>query len=456
MHIKNFGCQMNKLDSSLVGSALEDAGFTLSTKAVESDVVLINTCSVRGHAEDRVLSHLGHLKHLKESRPEIVVAVIGCMAQRLGVKLLEHDAVDIVAGPSQIPKIPEMVIQTLRSRKKSLSVTEKIRRKNTPGESRSLDDFEFTYDTDKNHIPGQAFVRVMRGCNNFCTYCIVPYVRGPEISRPPQAIIDQIKKLAETEVKQITLLGQTVNSYAYNAGDKKYRLADLLEMTSDIDGIKWIRFITSHPRNFDDSILRAMAKLPKVCEYLHIPAQSGSDRILKAMNRGYTGDEYLALLANAREIVPGIAIAGDFIVGFPGETDDDFQATVDLVKKAKFKNCFVFKYSPRPGTGADNKLKDNVAEKIKKQRNVLLLDIQNKISDEDNKRFAGQTVEVLVEGQSKKPHLNRAENKNNPQLIGRTATDYIVVFNGPKSLAGQFTNVKVTNTSALTLFGELA
>ncbi len=446
---------MNKLDSSLVGSALEDAGFILSTKAVESDVVLINTCSVRDHAEQRVFSHLGHLKHIKETRPEIVVGVIGCMAQRLGAELLEHEAVDIVAGPSQIPQIPEMLIQTLQSRKKLLSVTEKIRSKNTEAQSKALDDFEFTYDTDKNHIPNQALVRVMRGCNNFCTYCIVPYVRGPEISRPPQTIIEQIKKLAEKGVRQVTLLGQTVNSYVYNAGDRSYRLADLLEMTSNIDGIKWVRFITSHPKHFDDSILRAMAEMPEVCEYLHIPAQSGSDRILKAMNRGYTGDEYLALLDKAREIVPEIAVAGDFIVGFPGETDDDFQATVDLVKKARFKNCFVFKYSPRPGTGADNKLKDNIPEEIKKQRNTELLELQNNISDEDNKRFLDKTVEVLVEGPSKKPHLNKADHENNPQLIGRTATDHIVVFNGPKSLAGQFVKVRITKTAPVTLFGSL-
>jgi len=456
VHIKSFGCQMNKLDSSLVSSALEDAGFILSTKAADADVVLINTCSVRGHAEERVFSHLGHLKHIKETRPQIVVAVTGCMAQRLGAELLEHDAVDIVAGPSQIPQIPELVIQCIKNKTKALSITKKIRKVNTDAQSKALDDFEFTYDTDKNHIPGQAFVRVMRGCNNFCTYCIVPYVRGTEISRPPQTIIEQIKKLAEKGVRQVTLLGQTVNSYVYNAGDRSYRLADLLEMTSNIDGIKWVRFITSHPKHFDDSILRAMAQMPEVCEYLHVPAQSGSDRILKAMNRGYTGNEYLALLAEAREIVPGIAIAGDFIVGFPGETDDDFQATVDLVKKARFKNCFVFKYSPRPGTGADNKLKDDIPEEIKKQRNARLLDLQNKISDEDNKRFAGQTVEVLAEGPSKKPHLNKADHENNPQLIGRTATDHIVVFNGPETLTGQFTNVKITNTSALTLFGELA
>ena len=304
-------------------------------------------------------------------------------------------------------------------------------------------------------VPGQAFVRVMRGCNNFCTYCIVPYVRGPEISRPPQAIIEQIRKLTDRGVKQITLLGQTIDAYKYEAGDKTYALADLLEMTSDIEAVKWVRFITSHPGKFDPAILHAMGDLPKVCSYLHIPAQSGSDRILKAMNRGYTSAQYLDLIAQARDIVPGISIASDFIVGFPNETDEDFAATVDLVKKARFKNSFVFKYSPRPGTHSTKKMEDNVSDEIKKQRNIELLDVQNRIAEEDNKSFAGQTLEVLVEGLSKKPHLNKAENDNNPQLVGRTATDYIVVFNGPESLTGGFAKVKIDKTSPLTLFGQL-
>ncbi|MBN1457541.1 MAG: tRNA (N6-isopentenyl adenosine(37)-C2)-methylthiotransferase MiaB [Sedimentisphaerales bacterium] len=446
---------MNKLDSSLVTSALKGKGYLITDKAVEADIVLINTCSVRGHAEERVYSHLGHLKHLKKNKTGLIVGVIGCMAQRLGTELLEHEAVDIVAGPAQIAQIPELIRKTLLNKSKSISITEKIRTAKTKELNKELDNFEFTYDSDENHIHNQAFVRVMRGCNKFCSYCIVPLVRGPEVSRSPQAIMEQINKLSDSGVKQVTLLGQTINSYTYTESNKTYRLADLLEMASKIDGIKWIRFITSHPKNFDESILKAMAGLPKVCKYLHVPAQSGSDRILKAMNRGYTADEYLKLIEKAKQIVPNIAIASDFIVGFPDESDKDFQATVKLVKKAKYKNCFVFKYSPRPGTLTDKKLQDNIPEEIKKLRNMELLEVQNQISSEDNKKFLGRIVEVLVEGPSKKPHLNKAENKNNPQLIGRTATDHIVVFNGSESIAGEFAEVMITNTSALTLFGAL-
>ena len=320
----------------------------------------------------------------------------------------------------------------------------------------ALEKFESLYSRADKRIPNQAFVRVMRGCNNFCTYCIVPFVRGPEVSRRPAAIIEQVKKLAGDGVKQITLLGQRVNAYKYKNGDKTYCLADLLSMAGEVDGVEWIRFVTSYPsEEFFDEILQAMANLPKVCNYLHLPAQSGSDKILKAMNRNYTTGQYLNLLDRARAIVPGIAIAGDFIVGFPGETEEDFQATVELVKKAKYKNCFIFKYSPRPGTTADKRLNDNVPQEVKKNRNIELLAVQEKISDELSKKFQDKTVIVLVEGLSKKPHLNTKEGENQLQLVGRTASDWIVVFNGQENLAGRFTKVKITKTTPLTLFGEL-
>jgi tRNA-2-methylthio-N6-dimethylallyladenosine synthase len=227
VHLKNFGCQMNKLDSSLVVSALEREGFIFTDKASEADVLVINTCSVREHAENRVLSNLGHLKHVKKTRPEIIVAVIGCMAQRLGTELLAHESVDIVAGPGQIPQIASLINNAFETKQKQLSVTENIRHKPVERENLALDDFELLYDSDKNHIRGQAFVRVMRGCNNFCSYCVVPYVRGPEVSRPPETIIEQVKKLVGQGVKQITLLGQRVNSYSYTDGKKTYTLADL-------------------------------------------------------------------------------------------------------------------------------------------------------------------------------------------------------------------------------------
>jgi tRNA-2-methylthio-N6-dimethylallyladenosine synthase len=296
----------------------------------------------------------------------------------------------------------------------------------------------------------------MRGCNNFCTYCIVPYVRGPEVSRPPAAIIEQVKRLAGNGVKMVTLLGQMVNAYKYNTNDKSYCLADLLSMVSEIEGIEWIRFVTSYPaEEFYDQILKAMADLPKVCNYLHIPAQSGSDKILKAMNRNYTAGKYLELIDKARENVPGIAISGDFMVGFPGETEEDFGETISLVQSARYKNCFVFKYSPRPGTAADKRLQDTVPEEVKKKRNIKLLAVQEEISNELAKEFLGKEVKVLVEGLSKKAAVNSCREKSSTQLVGRTAEDWIVVFNGPVSLAGEFAKVKITRTSPLTLFGEM-
>ncbi len=447
---------MNRLDTALVTSALKEAGFTLTANVKEADVVLINTCSVREHAEQRVLSHLGHLKHIKKSRPDMIVGVIGCMAQRLGDKLLEHEAVNIVCGPTQIPQIVRLITEALERNEKRLAVTENCLQKTSENQNQTLERFESAYGIEDKQIPSQAFVRAMRGCNNFCTYCIVPYVRGPEVCRAPEAIIEQIKRLASEGIKQITLLGQTVNSYKYKKGRKTWCLADLLDAASNIEGIEWLRFVTSYPSDeFFDEILQVMADSPKVCNYLHIPAQSGSDKILRAMNRHYSAAWYLELLDKARATVPDITIAGDFIVGFPGETEDDFQATVDLIKKARYRNSFIFKYSPRPGTTADKRLEDTVPAEVKQKRIAELLAAQEKISDELSRHFLDKEVKVLVEGLSKKSHLNIIDSGDNPQLVGRTATDYIVVFNGPTSLAGRFEKVKITRTSPLTLFGEL-
>jgi len=454
VYIKSFGCQMNKLDTALVAAAFKEAGYGLTDSEDEADVVLINTCSVRERAETKVLSRLGNLKHIKETRPHLIVGVIGCMAQRLGGELLEYKMVDIVAGPAQIPRIVELVNTAIE--RKTIAVTDDIRKKLPAEQTQALEDFESVFDHHDKDIVGQAFVRAMRGCNNFCSYCVVPYVRGPEVSRPVKLVVEQVRRLAGEGVKLVTLLGQTVNAYEYIEDGKTYCLADLLEEVSKVEGIEWIRFVTSYPqKKYFEEILGAMRDLPKVCRYLHMPAQSGSDKILKAMNRKYTASEYIELLDKARETVPGIALSGDFIVGFPNETDEDFQATVDLVQKAQYKNCFVFKYSPRPGTKAEGKLRDSVSIEIKKRRNNELLAVQEKISNELSGQFLNKKVTVLVEGLSKKPHLNAAENGDNPQLIGRTDTDWIVVFNGPVSLAGEFAQVKITKTTPLTLFADL-
>lgn len=449
---------MNKLDTALVASALQEAGFAFTESVKEADVVVINTCSVREHAEARVLSHLGHLKHLKKHRPGMIVAVIGCMAQRLGAALLEHDAVNVVCGPGQVPQLVQLIDEASAQNTKRLAVVGAIRDL-VDSSSDALEEFESVYGHESEEsggLPGQAFVRVMRGCDNFCTYCIVPYVRGPEQCRPPERILSQVKRLADEGVRQVTLLGQTVNAYRYRDGQKIYSLADLLGMVAQVEGIDWIRFVTSYPsEEFYDEILHVMASSPKVCHYLHMPAQSGSDRILRAMNRHYTAERYLGLLARARRIVPDIAIAGDFIVGFPGETEEDFQATVELVRQAQYRNCFVFKYSPRPGTTADRRHQDSVADEVKQRRNVELLAVQETVSERLSRDFLGRTVTVLVEGPSKKAHVNPMDAHNHPQLVGRTATDYIVVFNGSPSLAGRFVNVRISETSPLTLFGTL-
>ncbi len=454
VHIKSFGCQMNKLDTALVESALKEADYQVTDAIRDADLVLFNTCSVRQHAEDRVISNIGHMKHLKKSRPHLMVGIMGCMAQRLGEALLQHDAVDLVVGPGQIPHIVSLIKSVTHDQGKQLDVTPRIRQQ--AADNPDLEAFESMHDSDDKHIPGQAFVRIMRGCNNFCTYCIVPYVRGPEISRPPQAIVQQIRKLADTGVRQVTLLGQTVNAYRYDEAGKTYDLADLLALVSETDGIEWIRFVTNYPieQGFD-RLMHAMADLPKVCKYLHMPAQSGSDSMLRAMNRRYVAQQYLDLLARARAIVPNLAVAGDFIVGFPGETDEDFQQTASLIRQAQYKNCFVFKYSPRPGTTSDKRLEDTIPDAVKQQRNVDLLAVQERVSADLSQTFLGSTVKVLVEGLSKKPHLNASEHNNLPQLVGRTDTDWIVVFNGPESLAGHFADVTIDKVSPLTLFGTL-
>ncbi|MGB8227061.1 MAG: tRNA (N6-isopentenyl adenosine(37)-C2)-methylthiotransferase MiaB [Sedimentisphaerales bacterium] len=449
--IRSFGCQMNKLDTNLVVNSFTQSGFELTDDIGEADVVLVNTCSVRNHAEERVLSLLGHLKHIKKTRPNIIVAVFGCMAQRLKDDLLNREAVNIVCGPLQIPELANLVNNAVGNIQKQSNISSDIRQKPSQEQLAGLDDFEQHYDSAENNLPAQAYVRVMHGCDKFCSYCVVPYVRGPEVSRAPEKIIAQIKRLADAGVKQVTLLGQTVNSYCYNG----FSFADLLYEISKINGIEWIKFVTCYPKDFDEGIFRAMADLPKICRYLHIPAQSGSDKILKAMNRHYTSSEYLDLLQKARQIVPDIAIAGDFIVGFPGETQEDFQKSVELIKKAQYKNCFIFKYSPRPGTKADDRLADNVSMEVKKQRNIELLAVQEEISEKLNKKFIGKTIKILVEGVSGKAHLDNAEKKQYPQLIGRTGGDYIVVFSGSANLAGQFVNVNIKRTSALTLFGDL-
>ena len=448
-YIETIGCQMNKLDSELIAAQLTDAGYQTVDSPDHAAVVVYNTCSVRRHAEDKVISKIAQLHH-RRRHENFILAVVGCMAQRIGQNLLDaYPHIDIVCGPNQLHQLAHLVRQAQNQHSRSLLL-------NDPAANGQLEQLDAARSPDHTPTPFAAYLRVMRGCNNFCSYCIVPYVRGRESSRPLPHIIDEARRLLDAGVREITLLGQTVNAYAYRTAAQTYTLADALEALHDLPGLDRLRFVTSFPRNFDTRILQAIADLPHVCPYLHLPAQSGSDRILKLMKRRYSASQYLDLVAQARDIVPHLTIAGDFIVGFPTETDHDFDDTCNLLQTVRYKNAFIFKYSPRPHTFAEKNLPDDVPEPTKRQRNTTLLDLQNTISLDDNQRFIGRTLPVLVESLSPKPHLNTDQHPpQHPQLIGRTTGDHIVVFNGPTSLIGQITPLTITKASALTLFAHL-
>jgi tRNA-2-methylthio-N6-dimethylallyladenosine synthase len=305
-------------------------------------------------------------------------------------------------------------------------------------------------------VAGQAYVRVSRGCDKFCSYCVVPFVRGPQLSRDPGHIVQEVRRLVEAGRTEITLLGQTVNSYRWSQGPAAVRFSDLLARVSAVPGLRRLRFVTSHPIDFGDDILQAMRDLPTVCPYIHVPAQSGSDAVLKRMNRRYRRGQYDDLIDRAQAIVPGVVLAGDFIVGFPGESEADHAASAELIRRSGYKNSFIFKYSPRPGTAAARRFKDDVPAEVKKRRNNELLAVQQEVGLVHHRSYIGRTVEVLVEGPS--PRASKQARKTDAkggQLVGRTVGDHIVVFDGPPELAGQYVNARVTDATSLTLFGDL-
>ncbi|MCF7957023.1 MAG: tRNA (N6-isopentenyl adenosine(37)-C2)-methylthiotransferase MiaB [Phycisphaerae bacterium] len=460
-YIETMGCQMNKLDSELVMVPLERAGYTKTTDIQSADVIIFNTCSVRQHAEDKVISKVGQLRSRFLKHRDFVLAIIGCMAQRMGQELLDgYPQVAVVCGPGQIHQLTDLIEKAATNLGSKKSRDDRSVALNTSEKSPELEQLDTTRQYVDTKKPFMAFVRVMRGCNNFCNYCIVPYVRGQEQYRPLKNIVDESRRLVEQGVKEITLLGQVVNHWKNQHNGHTQNLADVLHAVHEIDGLLRLRFVTSYPRNFDDNVLQAMADLPKVCPYLHLPAQSGSDRMLKAMNRHYTVGEYLDFVQKARQIVPDLSIAGDFIVGYCGEQESDQQETLTLIEKVRYKNCFVFKYSPRPGTKSEGRFADDVPPEVKQRRLVELLALQSQVSEKDNQALVGETLDVLVEGLSKKPHLDKDSKTpppaDTPQLVGRTGGDQIVVFNGDRENIGQIVPVTIKKTSALTFFGELA
>lgn len=493
LYLETFGCQMNVLDSELVLGQLRAQGYESTDDRDQADVILYNTCSVREHAEQKVWSRLGELRQRKQSEPGLVIGVIGCMAERDGQNIFrKYPHVDLLCGPGELDKLPALVHNAAvtgsssgdavapKREKQAALMGEASRRSSTLAAAE--DNLELL-DLSRSISPGddvaQAYVRITRGCNKFCTYCVVPYTRGPEVHRPPQNIIDEVRKLTDAGALEVTLLGQTINHYCYEHGDgRKTTFADLLyEVHEAVPDLPRLRFVTSFPRDFTDLALQAMRDCPRICRYLHVPAQSGSDRILKLMNRGYTAQQYTDFIDRARGYMPDVSLASDAIVGFPTETDEDFEKTVELTKYCRFKNSFIFKYSPRPGTIAIDRHADDVPEDAKRARNSRLLAVQGEISVQNNREMVGKTLEVMVEGESKLAAKQAAYPSSAPgtvelkwksratetsergasitQLIGRTRGDQVVAFEGSRGLKGKILTVEITDARNLTLFGTL-
>ncbi len=457
LFIETVGCQMNMLDSEMVVADLRRRGYELASSVGEADTILFNTCSVREQAENKTYSALGRLKNEKKQHPHKIIGVMGCMAQK-DQRLIFDKApfVDLVVGPGQLQQIPDL-LDEIRNGARQLTALSMGRTDGAVREiKRSHETFDPLRDPTMRPTPFQAFLRIQIGCDKFCTYCIVPMTRGPEQGRPPRQILDEAHVLADQGCKEITLLGQTVNSYQFRDPSGTTRLADLLAMLHEVDGLERIKFVTNYPKDMGYELLTAVRDLKKVSPYLHVPAQSGSNDVLKRMKRGYSVEDYREMISRIDEMLGAqAAVSSDFIVGFCGETEAEYQLTVDLLRECRFKNSFIFKYSERPGTKAANHLPDDVPFEVKRERNRHLLAIQNEISEEDNQRFLGARVDVLVEGPSKKVDPASIEPGTPMQLTGRTHCDRIVVFEGTERLIGQTIPIGIYDATAHTLIGTV-
>jgi tRNA-2-methylthio-N6-dimethylallyladenosine synthase len=477
LYMETFGCQMNVLDSELVLGQLRAHGYETVDNRDHADVIIYNTCSVREHAEQKVWSRLGELRPRKAADPGLVIGVIGCLAEREGKELFQRNPhVDILCGPGELDKLANLVHNAAitnqggpRRRHVALMGAASRRSSTLVAAEDTLEMLDLSRSISPSDGISQAYVRITRGCNKFCTYCVVPYTRGPEVHRPPGNIIEEVKKLTDAGYREVTLLGQTINHYAFEHGDgRTTTFAQLLyEIHEAVPHLPRLRFVTSFPRDFTDEALAAMRDCARICRYLHVPAQHGSDRILKLMNRGYTSGQYRDFIARAREHMPDISIASDFIVGFPTETEEDFAQTMQLLRDCRFKNSFIFKYSPRPGTVAIDRFEDDVADESKRRRNNDLLAVQQEVSAQMNRESIGKTVEVLVEGESKLVSRRAASAgdvelgwerrgggvSNQTQMVGRTRGDQVVVFDGSSSLTGQILQIQIVDGKNLTLFG---
>lgn len=423
---------MNKCDSEVLTSLLSENGYFYIDDFQEADILLLNTCSVRDTAERKVLGRLERLKQVKEKRPDMIIGVCGCMAQSWEKELIgKFPYIDIILGTSRLTELPNLIRERINSGVSAIDVLE------MPSDGEVIPAIRESKIT--------AWVTIMHGCDNFCSYCIVPYVRGRERSRSSESIIQEIRSLGESGYKEVTLLGQNVNSYGLDS-DEPIDFADLLALIdANSPGIERIRFTTSHPKDVSQKLIDAMGDLPKVCNHFHLPAQAGSNNVLEKMNRGYTREHYINLTDRLRAKVPDISITTDLIVGFPGETEDDFQDTLDLVKRVEFDVAFCFRFSPRRGTPAA-KMDDQFPEEVKMRRLYELLAIQDKISIAKNRAMVGQTHEILVEGQNP---------KDESQLSGRARNNKIVFFAGDVDLIGRLVTVEIIGAGNWSLRGEL-
>ena len=435
--IETYGCQMNVNDSEVVLSILQQAGFGRCTSLDQADLILVNTCSVRDNAEQRVLGRLDVFRQEKKRRPGVVVGVLGCMAQRLREKLLEHPAVDIVAGPDAYRDLPRLVsavtasgtqINTILSHEETYADISPVR-------------------MDAGGV--SAFISIMRGCNNVCSYCIVPYVRGAERSRDPESILREASELIADGYKEINLLGQNVDSYCWKDPehpDAKVDFASLLERVALLDPKVRVRFATSHPKDMGDDVLHVMARHANICRHIHLPVQSGSNVMLEKMNRKYTREHYLDRIASIRRILPDCAVTTDVIAGFCGETAEDHAATLSLFREVRYDSAFMFQYSERPGTKASRHYPDDVPADVKTARLSEIIALQNGISLENNSRCVGQCYEVLVEGPSK---------RSDKELMGRTTHNRTCVFPAKGHKAGEYVTVRVLSCTSATLLCEV-
>lgn len=433
-YIRTYGCQMNEHDTEVMAGIFTALGYEPTDTVEDANVILLNTCAIRENAENKVFGELGHLKQLKTNNPDLLLGVCGCMPQEESVVnkiLAKYQHVDLIFGTHNIHRLPDILHEAYMSKEMVIEVW-----------SKEGDVIENLPKVRSGNI--KAWVNIMYGCDKFCTYCIVPYTRGKERSRRPEEIIEEVRRLAAAGYKEVTLLGQNVNAYGKDFKDMKYGLGDLLEEISKID-IPRIRFTTSHPRDFDDRLIEVLAKGGNLMEHIHLPVQSGSSEILKIMARKYNREQYLELVRKIKEAIPNVALTTDIIVGYPNETDEQFEETLSLYREVGFESAFTFIYSPREGTPAA-KMKDNIPMEVKKERLQRLNDLVNELSKKAMEKYEGQVVEVLVEGES----------KNNPDVLaGYTRRNKLVNFSGPKSAIGKLVKVKITEAKTWSLNGEM-